>query len=145
MSGTKIMVFQLKELIKTGVFALIGLILIVVLIVFLLPNDKNGTAAGYVPGTYAAQIILHSSPVDIEVTVSDKEITNIELKNMKAEQETFYPLFKPTLETLSEQIIRYQTTKIATKKESAVTSRILLDAVDAALQQAIDDSPVIES
>jgi uncharacterized protein with FMN-binding domain len=144
MSGTKIMVFQLKELIKTGVFALIGLVLIVALILFLLPKD-NGAPTGYVPGTYAAQIILHSNPVDIEVTVSDKEIVGIELKNMKTEQEAFYPLFKPTLATLSEQILRYQTTKIATKKETAVTSQILLDAVDAALRQAVADSPTIES
>lgn len=145
MSGTKIMVFQLKELIKTGVFALVGLILIIALIIFLLPKDKNESATGYVPGTYAAQIILHSNPVDIEVTVSDKEITNIELKNMKTEQETFYPLFKPTLENLSKQIIRYQTTKIATAKDSAVTSKILLDAVDAALEQASAEPAVIES
>jgi len=141
MGGTRIMVFQLKELIKTGIFALLGLVLIIALIIFLLPDkSKDAAAGGYVPGTYTAQIILHSKPVDIAVTVSDKEITNIQLMNMQAEQEVFYPLFKPTLDDLTKEIIRYQTTQIATSKDTAVTSQILLDAVNAALQQAVPKS-----
>ncbi len=137
MGGTKIMVFQLKELIKTGIFVLIGLILIIALIVFILPKNTNDSAFnGYAPGSYAAQIILHSKPVEVVVTVSDKEITNIELLNMKSDQEAFYPLFKPTLKELSKQVIKYQTTKITTSTETAVTSKILLNAIDAALKQA---------
>ncbi len=136
MSGPRIMVLQLRDIIKIGMIALIGIILIGFLIFFLVPKGHGATGDIYTPGTYAAQIILYNKPVDVEVTVSGKEITAIELKNMNTKQETFYPLFKTTLDELSPQIIKYQTTKIASKPETAVTSKILLDAVNAALEQA---------
>jgi uncharacterized protein with FMN-binding domain len=125
----------MKRLIKVGICALIGLILIIALVVYLVPGG-DAQARDYLPGTYAAQIILHARPVDVTVTVSEKEITDVQLLNMQADQETFYPLFRPTLDELAKQIIKYQTTKIATTPETAVTSKILLQAVDAALRQA---------
>ena len=136
MSGTRIMVFSLKELIRTGIFALIGLILIIALIYLIIPKNNGGSSAQYLPGTYSAQIVLHQSPVDVFVTVNEKEILNVELGSMKTVQEAFYPLFKPTLAELSKQIVRYQTTKIAAEPNNAVTSRILLDAVASALEKA---------
>jgi uncharacterized protein with FMN-binding domain len=130
------MVFQMKRIIKAGVCALIGLALILALIFYLTPKSGNGSSRVYAPGTYSARLILHSKPVDVAVTVTDKEITGVELKNMSADQEAFYPLFKPALSELSQRIIKYQTTKIAAPDELMMTSRILLNAVDAALRQA---------
>ena len=135
MRGTRIMVVQSKQLIKLGLCILAGIALVIALAIYFAPRPIAPTA-GFAPGSYAAQIILHSRPVDVVVTVDERQITNIELVNMREEQEVFYPLFRPTLDELSAQIIKYQTTRIATTPENAVTSRILLNAVDAALSMA---------
>lgn len=140
MGGTKIFVLQLKDLIKSAVFAVIGLLLIILLIYLFVPRNKAQTepeqASSYIPGTYTSDIILHSNPVNVEVTVTETEIVSVDLKNMAETQEVFYPLFTPTMETLSGDIVKYQTADIASSAEYPVTERILLNAVAAALEKA---------
>ncbi len=144
MGGTKIVVVQLKELIKSALFALGGLVLIILLIYFLVPKSGGGegdisesmAAAKYIPGTYAAQIILHNYPVDVLVTVTEKEITSVALSDIPESQEVFYPLFKPTIESLSEEIIKNQSTNVTTTQETEFTSKVLIAAINAALEKA---------
>ena len=137
MRGTKIFVFQLRDILKTAAFAILGILVIILLVRFLLPGNKEERSAGeYQPGTYTAQIILHNLPIDVDVTVTENEIKEIALKNMLATQEVFYPLFKPTMEALSKEIIRTQTTNISSSSDDSVTSKILLDAVNEALRAA---------
>lgn len=133
--GTKIVVVQLKELIKTAIFAVIGIALIGFLIYFFIPKDDKAQAM-YVPGTYSSEIVLHNNPVSINVTVSEDEITDIQMVNMGETQEVFYPLFQPAIEELAQEIIDKQSLDVSTTSDTSVTSRILLDAVGAALEQA---------
>jgi uncharacterized protein with FMN-binding domain len=95
-------------------------------------NSKNT----YVPGTYTASIILHNNPVYVDVTVTEDEITSISLENMDEIQTLFYPLFRPIMNNLSEDIIKYQTLKVEGDSKFPVTSNILLSAVDSALSKA---------
>jgi len=137
MGGAKIFVLRLKDLIRTGIFVVLGLLLICFLVWMILPKKIVDAATTYNPGTYSAQIILHNKPVNIEVSVSDEEIKGIALTGMEESQEVFYPLFKPTMNQLSQEIVRAQTTDIAIETESAITSEILLKAIRAALAQAM--------
>jgi uncharacterized protein with FMN-binding domain len=139
--GTKIFVLQLKDVIKTILFAVLGLVLILLLIYLFVPRNSNEPAAttgeaAYVPGSYAAEIILHNSPVEISVTVSDEEILSVTMTNMAETQEVFYPLFQPVMETLSKDIVEYQTTQLEPSVDYPITSQILLDAVQSALDKA---------
>lgn len=140
MSGTKIFVLQLKDLIKSAVFAAIGLLLIILLIYLFVPRSKAQTdpetASGYIPGTYTSEIVLHNNPVSVEVTVTESEIVSVDLKNMAETQEVFYPLFSPTMENLSKEIVRYQSIDITPSAEYPVTEQILLNAVNVALDKA---------
>lgn len=136
MGGTKIIVIQLKEIIKTAIFALIGLLLIIALVYFFLPKDKNSDEALYIPGTYKAQVILHNSPVDVNVTVSANSIDQVWLSTLEEVQEVFYPLVQPTMEVLASEIVRTQSLDISMNNENSVTCKILLDAVKLAVQQA---------
>ncbi len=139
MGGTKIVVLQLKEILKSSVFIVLGLVLIVLLIFLFIPKDDKASkeeSAAYAPGVYAAEIILHNRPVNVEVTVSEKEIVSIELKNMEEVQEVFYPLFRPTMQTLTQEIIKKQTTKVSLPQDATETSKILLSAVKQALAKA---------
>lgn len=133
--GTKIVVVQLKELIKTAVFAVVGIALIVLLIYLFIPKNDEAEAS-YMPGTYSAEIILHNNPVLVQVTVSENEIASIELLNMGETQEVFYPLFQTAIDELSEEIINSQSLDVALSSDKSMTEQILIKAVDKALEQA---------
>jgi uncharacterized protein with FMN-binding domain len=143
MSGTRIFVFKLRDIIKYGLIAVLGLAVVIAIVVAVTsggkPSAVNNAAGMYAPGTYTAQIVLHNKPVNISVTVTDREIIAIEMSDMEHDQEVFYPLFRPTIESLAQEIIRRQSTEVPIDSYSAVTSQILLDAVNAALSQARAD------
>lgn len=137
MGGTKIIVLQLKEIIRTLVFALIGIILIVALIFLFLPKNKpDVSSALYLPGVYVSQIALNKEPVNVEVVVGEKEILSIGLKDMDETQEVFYPLIRPTMNQLAEEIITSQNLNIEISSENSVTGQVLLNAVRDCLAKA---------
>lgn len=133
--STKIVVVKLKEVIKKSIFALIGLIILIAIFCFFLPKTDNSQVK-YNPGTYSAEIILHSNPVLVEVTVSKDEILDIQLLNMGETQEVFYPLFERSIDSVAEQIIENQSTIISSSTDNNMTTQILVKAVDNALNQA---------
>ncbi len=147
MGSTKIFVVQLRQLIKSFIFVIIGLVLIGVIIYFFIPKERAGQSpppprqqqSQYVPGTYAISLPLSQSPVKVLVNVSEKEIVSINLEQLTEQQEALYPLIKPTLESLSQEILKHQylvVPKTDKDAENAVTSQVLLDAIKAALVEA---------
>ena len=139
MVKTRIVVLQMKDIIRTAIFAAIGLAVIIFLIWLIIPSGSTNDArveGPFVPGSYTAYIVIHNRPISVVVTVDEEAITSIELLNMAETHDVFYPLIRPTMESLSTQIIRYQSTDITAPLEASVTSRILLDAVNTALMQA---------
>ncbi len=115
-SKTKIVVLHLKELIYTGIFALLGILFIILLIIMFIPKDKKETnametpAATYVPGIYTTSLILNDNVVDVEVTVDETNINDIRMIN------------------LDEAVAKY-------------TSMVLLNAIKASLEKAKAPAP----
>jgi len=140
MVKSRFIVLQMKDIVRTGIFVLIGIILLIVLIWAIMPRGERTTDIGamgaFVPGTYTSYIILHNQPISVSVTVGEDEIIDIVLSEMAETQEVFYPLIRPTMTALSQQVITLQSTNIEAPIETAVTSRILLDAINNALIQA---------
>ncbi|MCL2500772.1 MAG: hypothetical protein FWE90_10645 [Defluviitaleaceae bacterium] len=147
MGGTKIFVLQLKDIIRVGIFALLGIALLVLLLVILLPRGRNAnetqedlprptTQSRYIPGVYAAKIILNDEPVQIRVTVSENDILSIYMTDLAEISQVFYPLFEPRMRDLAEEILRYQSAYIEPQTDHPVTTGILQQAVIAALQMA---------
>jgi uncharacterized protein with FMN-binding domain len=136
MGGTKIFVVQLKEMLKSAAFALIGIIVIILLVYFFIPKEKPQSTSLYIPGTYSSEIILNNNPVLVEVGVSEDKILSVRLKDMDEVQETFYPVFKTAMEDLSKEIVETQRLDVPMSQETAVTQQILLSAVRAALDKA---------
>lgn len=139
MGGTKIFVLQMKNLIRTALFALLGLALIILLVILFIPRQKpqpSEPSSLYIPGTYSSSIILHDQPVDVLVTVSGDEITAVEMADMDGVQRTFYPLFEPAMSDLAAEVLYYQSADIVPNTDYPVTSGILREAVAAALVQA---------
>lgn len=127
---TKIYVLKLKQIIKVCVVGIIMIVLALFLVGLLTSKPT------YSPGTYSAQIVLHNSPVSVDVTVSKHQIEGIALNNMNSTQEVFYPLFNSSIEEITDEIIANQTTDIPLSQNNSVTGGIILDAVRMALEQA---------
>ena len=144
MGGTKIFVLQMKDLIRIGIFTLLGLALVILLLVLLVPRGRGAAPeeeAGYytqrfIPGTYVSTIILNAEPVQVRVTVSENDILMVYLSGMDDVQRTFYPLFEPRMRDLAEEILRYQSAQIEPQTDYPVTTGILHEAVIAALRLA---------
>ncbi len=137
MNSTKIIVIQLKELLYTVVFAVLGLILIGALIFMFLPNKKDKTTqVQYQPGIYSSSFMLKEQPVNLEVTVNENEITSVRLMDMTSELELMYPLVQPTIATLERQIVKHQRVDLTLDSDSPATSQVLLQAVENALSKA---------
>ena len=145
MIKTRFVVLRMKDIIRTGIFILIGAILLIALIWAVMPSRSAGSGSefdtgSFVPGTYSSYIILHSRPVSISVTVDDSRILDIAISDMDQSLEVFYPLIRPTMAELSQKVLTTQSTNIEAKLETQYTSKILLDAINMALYQALADN-----
>lgn len=155
-SKTKIVVLHLKELIYTGIFAVLGILLIILLIIMFLPKNAQNknkavttmtqtTTNTYVPGVYTTSLILNDNVVEIEVTVDEKNINSIRLVNLDEAVTTMYPLIQPSFESLASQIIVNQSLDgITYPDDSKYTSMILLNAISASLEKAIDPEDAVQ-
>ena len=139
---SRFVVLRMKDIIRTGIFVIVGIILLIVLIRAIIPNSQAASTSGeaafgaFIPGTYTSYIIIHNQPIVVSVTVDDERIVDIVLSDLAESQEVFYPLIRPTMALLSQQVIDTQSTDIQAPAEAAMTSRILLDAINNALAQA---------
>lgn len=134
MGGTKFMVIKFRELLKTVIFAILGVIIIIALIYFFMP--KNNQNAKYTAGVYTSQITLNNEEVDLKVTVDDTKIKSVELLHTTETLPVFYPLFESTAEEIGKEIVKNQSLDINIPPEAEYTARIILDAVEQSLDSA---------
>ena len=140
-SKTKIVVLRMKELIYTGIFVALGIILILLLVFMFAPKDSKpdttNTSDKYVPGVYSSSIMLNGNAVDIAVTVDKDSIASIQMVNVNEMVSTMYPLMEPALDNLAEHISASQSLdNITYPEENQYTSLVILDAVERALDKA---------
>lgn len=153
-SKTKIMVFRMRELIYTGIFIALGIVLVILMIVMFRPRPASSpdtlpskgpdsssvSQARYIPGVYTTPITLNNHALDVEVTVDSDHINSIRLVNLSETVTTMYPLVQPALDELAAQICEKQSTEgITYSEDSRYTSQILLEAVKSALRTAEGD------
>ncbi len=155
-SKTKIVVLHVKELIYTGIFAILGILFIILLIIMFLPGNKkkntdlSASAAAYTPGIYTTSLILNDNVVDIEVTVDETAISDIRMVSLDEAVTAMYPLIEPAFEELVTQICSNQSLDGLTySSDNKYTSLVLLDAIRTSLEKARvsspDDLPLLES
>ena len=139
MGGTKIIVLQLKQIIKALLFGLIGILAIILLIFLFVPKTpREAVGALYVPGTYTADITLQDTPVAVKVTVDNKTIKSVSMDNLAETQQVFYPLFPTAMQTVASEVVARQSTDFTPTGDYPVTAQVLLGAI----QQAVDQAKV---
>ncbi len=147
-SKTKIVVLHLKELIYTGIFAILGILFIILLIMMFIPKDKKESnavvtpTATYVPGIYTTSLILNDNVVDVEVTVDETNINDIRMVNLDEAVATMFPLLEPSFDDLAHQILGSQSLDgITYADDNKYTSMVLLNAIKASLEKAKAPTP----
>ena len=137
-ANTKIVVLRRKELLYTGIFATLGVLFVILLLMLLLPGKDADTSSGtsdspdetaaempdnvadvstgavadtgntYIPGIYTTELILGNETVNVEVIVSDHAITSVSLADPSETLTTMYPLLESTMESLNDQLCEMQ-------------------------------------
>lgn len=136
---TKIVVFHMKEIIYTAVFAVLGIILILVLLFMFLPghSGRKHTPKEYMPGIYTSSITLNGTPLEIEVSVDKDHINSVRFSNLDETVTAMFPLLQPAMEDIADQVVKNQSAdNIRSGKEDAYTSMLIADAVGEALKKA---------
>lgn len=139
---TKIVVLQMKEVIYTGIFVVLGVLLILLLIFMFLPKDSRENevldTSSYVAGIYTTELVFNNQAISIELVIDQDEIKSIGLVNLNETVTTMYPSFQSTLENIADQIITNQSLEnITYPEDSKYTSTMLLEAVKIALDKAV--------
>lgn len=139
-SKTKLVVLHTKEVIYTGIFVVLAVVL-AVLLFLMFGKNKNADPASadaiYHAGVYTSPITLNDNTFDVEVTVDENHINSISLVNLSETTTAMYPLVEPALDALSDQIYTSQSTEnITYSEENKYTSMLLLEAIDNALEKA---------
>lgn len=139
-SKTKIVVLHTKEVIYTGIFVVLAVVL-AVLLFLMFGKNKNANPASadaiYHAGVYTSPITLNDNTFDVEVKVDENHINSISLVNLSETTTAMYPLVEPALDAISDQIYTSQSTEnITYSEENKYTSMLLLEAIDNALEKA---------
>lgn len=158
-SKTKIVVLHMKEIIYTGIFLALGIILLIFLILLFVPDADNKTqpdaqptpsseasptpdtavssSSLYIPGIYNTELVLNDQIINVEVIVDQSQISSIKLVNLSDAVSTMYPLLQPTFDSLAAQICEKQSLEdITYEQESKYTSLVLLEAIRKAIEKA---------
>jgi uncharacterized protein with FMN-binding domain len=138
---TKIVVLRMKELVFTGVLVVLAILLIILLLAMFLPKKEQSgeavTTMTYTPGVYTSSVMLNDTAVDVQVIVDENNINSISLVNLDETVETMYPLVKPAMEELSQQIIDSQSLEnITYSTNNQYTSIVLLNAIKDTIEKA---------
>ena len=140
-SKTKIVVLRKKELLIAVTAIILAILLIILFVGMLLPDkakkkDSESTAK-YNPGVYTSSIQLNDTTFDVEVAVDENHINSVSLVNMEESVATMYPLMKPAMEDLAQQIVAAQSAESVTySSDNQYTSIVLHRASLDALSQA---------
>ena len=143
-SNTKVVVFKAKELLYTGIFLLLGIILILLLIFMFLPKDNEKepavsteTDAVYVPGVYTSSVQLGENTLDVQVTVDSQNIKSVNIEQLDDSVKTMYQLIEPSIASINEQLSKISSIdELTFEDESQYTNTILKQAIKNALKKS---------
>ncbi len=136
MGSTKFVVVKAKELVKTAVFAVLGVIIIVGLITFFLNMGKDEDTGLYRDGTYYGEMNVGQETAEIAVTVEDGEIAAISMEDPGETVAAFYPLLETAAEEVGREVVATQSLTIEVDPENAHSAQLVLNAIAEGLEQA---------
>lgn len=142
MSKTKIFVVHLKEIIYTALFAGLGILLIVLLVIMFInkSDDSQSTMANklYTPGVWKSTIVLNDTSLELEMVLDADNINSVRIVNIDESVTTMYPLVQPSLDYLASQLYEgVAVDEIEMQENSKFTQQLLLDAIVNTMEKAM--------
>ena len=139
-SRTKIIVLHMKEIIYTAIFAALGILLIILLVIMFRPGkgtDTTGSEKQYTPGIYTSTLTLNNTNLEVEVSVDESRINSIRFSNLDETVTAMFPLIQPAIEDIAEQVYETQSLDdIALSDDAPYTSQMILNAIKDAVAKA---------
>lgn len=136
MGSTKFVVVKAKELVKTAVFAVLGVIIIIGLITFFLNMGKDEDTGLYRDGTYYGEMNVGQETAEFAVTVEDGEISAISMEDPGEAVAAFYPLLETAAEEVGREVVATQSLTIEVDPENAHSAQLVLNAIAEGLEKA---------
>ena len=139
MSRTKIVILRMKQLIYAAIFIGLGILLLLLLFFLLIPDGKDQSAmkentkkpAVYEVGVYESQMTLGEDVVKLKVSLDEDRVKSVELKDVNETVSAMYPLMKPAVEEISNQLATgISVDEVVLSKEGQYTEKMILSAVD---------------
>ena len=136
MGSTKFVVVKAKELIKTAVFAVLGVIILVGLITFFLHMGDEENTGMYRDGTYYGEMELGGEITEIAVEIKNGEIADVSMEEPAEAVAVFYPLLETAAEEVGQAVVATQSLTVEVEPENAYSAQLVLDTIAECLQQA---------
>lgn len=136
MGSTKFVVVKAKELIKTAVFAVLGVIIIVGLITFFLHMGDEENTGMYRDGTYYGEMKVGGEVTEIAVEIRDGQIADISMEEPAEAVTVFYPLLETAAEEVGQAVVATQSLTVEVEPENAHSAQLILDTVAECLEKA---------
>lgn len=156
MSRTRIVIFQLKEIIYTAIFVGLGILLLILLFFMFWPGKEKETAntaspssisssrkstgsssGKYVAGVYSSELTLGESKISLRISMDPDRVKSVEVVNLQESVETMYPLIKPAVKEISDQLARdIAPDQVVLSDDSPYTSQLILDTVCQVMNEA---------
>ena len=151
MSRTRIVILQVKELIYTAIFVALGILLLILLFVMFWPGKEKKTSSAttstaveqeassnkYKSGVYTSEFSLGDSTINIQVTLDSDRVKAVELVNLDDSVATMYPLLKPAVEDISNQLSQnVSPDEVVLSDDSQYTQQMILDTISGILDEA---------
>ena len=136
MGSTKFVVVKAKELIKTAVFAVLGVIIIVGLITFFLHMGDEENTGMYRDGTYYGEMEVGGEITEIAVEIRDGQIADISMEEPAEAVTVFYPLLETAAEEVGQAVVATQSLTVEVEPENAHSAQLILDTVAECLEKA---------
>ena len=156
MSRTRIVIFQLKEIIYTAIFVGLGILLLILLFFMFWPGKEKETASTaspssisssrkstvsnsgkYVAGVYSSELTLGESKISLRISMDPDRVKSVEVVNLQESVETMYPLIKPAVKEISDQLARdIAPDQVVLSNDSPYTSQLILDTVCQVMNEA---------
>ena len=136
MGSTKFVVVKAKELAKTAVFAILGVIIIVGLITFFLHMGDDENTGMYRDGTYYGEMETGGETTVIAVEIENGEIAAVSAEETSEAVAVFYPLLTSVVEEVGDKVVSSQSLTVEVSPENAYSAQIVLDAVAECLEKA---------
>lgn len=131
MRTKKIIIVKIRNIIL-GAIVLIFLIATLLIFINLFGENKQKkeVAAKYQPGKYSQDMKIGNKTATLEVLLEENQIKGVKLSSADETVETMYPLMKPTVEKISNQLASGENINdIKPEQENKYTEKVILDKI----------------